>query len=141
MNFIRWSIVLYTIVSILHFIIAITFLPNEFAFINRAVGPYWAIYWIMLFSSSILPFTLLIKKIGSKPWYILLVAVCLKLGVYFERFVIILSGFHRDYLPNNCSSDFLNFPTYGIFLFFIQGFILGILLLIFFELIHRKNNI
>ncbi|MFD2562259.1 hypothetical protein [Aquimarina rubra] len=141
MNFIRWSIIVYTVVSIVHFIIGIVFFPNEFAFINRAVGSYWAMYWVMLFSSSILPFTLLIRKLESKPLYILLVAVCMKLGVYLERFVIIVTSFHRDYLPNNWSSGFINFPTYGILLFFTQGFILAILLLGFFEFIHRKNNI
>ncbi len=139
LNLIRWGVVVYTIISILYFIIGITFFSDEFAFINRATGPYWIIYWLMFFSSTILPFTLLIRKLGTKPWYILFIAVFMKLGVYFERFVIIVTSIHRDYLPDNWNLGFLNFPAFAFLSIFLQGFILAILLLSIFQLIEQKK--
>ncbi|WP_299436270.1 hypothetical protein [uncultured Aquimarina sp.] len=141
LNLIRWSIVIYTAVSILHFIIGITLFPDEFAFINRATGLYWVIYWLMFFSSTMLPFTLLIRKLATKPWYILFIAVFMKLGVYFERFVIIVTRLHRDYLPDNWNLGFLSFPMFAFIVISLQGFVLAILLLLFFELKERKRTI
>jgi len=121
--------------------------PDEYAFIDRATGPYAWAYWMMFLSALILPFTLLIKKLASKYWYVILVAFGMKIGMYFERFVIILTSFHRDYLPENANSEFENENTdlidlfsFGIGIIFLQGLIITILTLGIFEIIKRKKT-
>ena len=59
--------------------------PEEYAFINRATGPYAITYWLMFLSALILPFTLLIKKLASKFWYVLLVAFAMKIAATLPK--------------------------------------------------------
>ena len=64
--------------------------PDEYAFMNRATGPNAIAYWIMFLSALILPLTLFVKKLATIFWYVLLVAFAMKIGMYLERFVIIV---------------------------------------------------
>ena len=92
----------------------------------------------MFICAIVLPFTLLIKKLASKYLYVLLVAILIKSGAYFERFVIIVTSIHRDYLPpTEEKSNWMPFIGYILLVIFLQGFILAILLLGIVELIER----
>jgi hypothetical protein len=140
LNLISWTIIIYAIITWSITLIEIAFYPEESAFINRATGPYKIAYWIMFLSALILPFTLLIKRLASKYWYVLLVAFCMKIGVYFERFVIITTSFHRDYQTENGNAGLMETISYGIGVFFIQGVIITMLTLGIFEIIKRKKT-
>ena len=150
LNLIRWTIIFYTIITWTFYLIGMakTENPEEYAFINRATGPYAWAYWIMFVSAIILPLTLFIKKLASKFWYVILVAFGMKSGMYFERFVIIVTSFHRDYLPGNRNTELENGNVELIDLFalsigtlFFQGVILTILTLGIFEIIKRKKTV
>ncbi|MDZ4711175.1 MAG: hypothetical protein SGI89_02490 [bacterium] len=140
LNLIRWTIIVYAIITWTAPLIGMTLYSEESTFINRATGPYKIAYWIMFLSALILPFTLLIKKLASKFWYVLLIAFCMKIGFYFERFVILTTSFHRDFLTENENDEFMNSLSYGIGMLFIQGTIITILTLGIFEIIKRKKN-
>jgi hypothetical protein len=114
--------------------------PKESAFINRTTGPYKIAYWIMFLSALVLPFTLLIKKLASKFWYVLLVAFCMKIGIYFERFVIISTSFHRDYQTENGNAEFTESISFGIGMLFLQGIIIAMLTLGIFEITKRRKT-
>ena len=107
LNLIRWTIIIYTIITFTFYLIGMALNPDEYAFINRATGPYAWAYWIMFFGALILPLTLLIKKLASKFWYVILVAFGMKSGMYFERFVIITTSVHRDYPDINGNTGFI----------------------------------
>jgi hypothetical protein len=115
--------------------------PEKYAFIERATGPYKIAYWIMFLCALIFPFTLFYKKLASKFWYVLLVAFGMKIGFYFERYVIFVTSLHRDYLPSSYKSEFTCLPNFGIGLFFLQGFIIAILSLGIFEIIKRRKKV
>jgi len=104
---------------------------------DRATGPYAFAYWTMFLSATLLPFTLFYKKLAANPWYALFVAVCMKIGWYFERFVIFLTSYQRDYLPNQMGTNWLHFPLVELLLLFLQGFVLAIVFLGIFELIEH----
>ena len=140
-NLVRWIIIGYTMLSMLYYLIGIIFSSNEFAFVKRATGPYAFAYWIMLFGATIIPFSLLYKKLGTKPIYLLLVIFLMKIGFYFERFVIITTSFHRDYALDNNKFDGLSFFVKGFLILFLQGLIVAIVLLGVFELLGSKKNI
>lgn len=136
LNIVRWLIISYTLVNTTYFIIGMVIAPEQFAFTNRATGPYWFAFWLMLFSSTFLPFTLLIKKLASKFFYVFLVSLLIKIGVYFERFVILVTSMHRDYAPQGANSYL---PEYAIYfaVVAVQGLVLSILLLAIVELAER----
>ena len=140
LNIIRWFIIAYSIITVAHYLIRMIFHPEGYAFTNRATGPYWFAYWLMMICAVVLPFTLFIKKLASKYLYVLLVVFLMKSGFYFERFVIIATTIHRDYLPLNGDNSGLS----ALFIFglalFLQGFILALLLLGIVEVIERSKS-
>lgn len=136
---IRWTIIIYTIVTFTFYLIGMALNPNQHAFINRATGPYAWPYWIMFLSALILPLTLFLKKLASKFWYVLLVSFGMKSGMYFERFIIITTSFHRDYQTENGNAGLTESISYGFGISFIQGIIIAMLTLGIFETIKRKK--
>lgn len=136
LNVVRWIIIFYTAITLVYFIVGIAFAPEKFAFTNRATGPYWFAYWLMLCAATVLPFTLLIKKLAAKFWYVLFIAFCMKIGFYFERFVIIVSSIHRDYFPMEQNSTWPGFPVFLV-LYFLQGLVIAITLLGIIEITER----
>lgn len=139
LNLIKWIIICYSIVTLIRFFIGIILFPEESAFLNRATGPYWWGYWLMFLSATLLPFTLFYKKLASKPFYVIFIALFMKIGWYLERFEMIVISYHRDYLPDSWSSDGFFFPMKGILMLILQGIILAIILLGVFELMERKK--
>ena len=138
LNLFRWIIITYSIITWIFYLFGMFMNPEKYAFIERATGPYKIAYWIMFLCALIFPFTLFYKKLASKFWYVLLVAFGMKIGFYFERYVILVTSLHRDYLPN---SEFTSLPNFGIGLIFLQGIIIAILSLGIFEITKRRKNL
>ncbi|MBF0693951.1 MAG: hypothetical protein IR153_02700 [Flavobacterium sp.] len=139
-NLVRWFLILYFVIGLVRYIIGPTWITNEIAFSNRATGPYWFAYWLMFFSAAILPFTLFYKKLALKPLYLILIVIFIRIGWYFERFVIFVINIHRDYLPYNGESAFLSLWIKGILIQILQGVFLGIILLGIFEIKKRRKT-
>ncbi len=72
-----------------------------FALLNRAFGPYAWAYWIMVSCNVLAPQLFWFKKWRTSPWRMVFVAVLVNVGMWFERFVIIVSSLSRDYLPSS----------------------------------------
>jgi hypothetical protein len=139
LNLICKFIILYSIITWTYSLIGMIFYPEKFAFIQRATGPYKWAYWIMFLSALILPFTLFIKKIASNFYYVIFVAIFMKIGFYFERFVIIVTSYHRDYGEEIRNVEFIDSFTFGVIMLFIQGIIIAIILLGIFEILKKKR--
>ncbi|MCF8260218.1 MAG: polysulfide reductase NrfD [Melioribacteraceae bacterium] len=75
--------------------------PEQFAFLNRAFGPYMWAYWIMVSCNVIFPQFFWIKKIRRKISVMFIIAVLVNVGMWFERFVITVTSLSRDYLPSS----------------------------------------
>ncbi len=80
-----------------------------FTFINRAKGPYAWAYWTMVSCNVISPQVFWFKKMRTTPWIIFVMSIVVNIGMWFERFVIIVTSLHRDYLP---SAWAMYTPTY-----------------------------
>ncbi len=74
---------------------------EQYAFINRATGPYWWSYWIMMGCNLIAPQVFWTKWARSTPWFIFIMSIIVNIGMWFERFVIIVTSLHRDFLPSS----------------------------------------
>lgn len=138
LNIIRWTIIIYTIITFTVYLIGMVINRDGYAFINRATGPYAVAYWIMLCGALILPLTLFNGKLASKFWYVLLVAFGMKSGVYFERFVIILTGIHRDYGTENESFESMVPFLKWTGLLFLQGIVISIVILWILKIMNKK---
>jgi len=72
-----------------------------YAFYNRAFGPYWWAYWSMMTCNVISPQLFWFKKIRTNLMATFILAAIVNIGMWFERFVIIVTSIHRDYLPSS----------------------------------------
>ena len=77
---------------------------ERFAFVNRALGPMGWAYWVMVLCNCVVPQLLWFKKWRTTTWRMLVVAVLVNVGMWFERFVIIVASLSRDYLPSSWGS-------------------------------------
>jgi molybdopterin-containing oxidoreductase family membrane subunit len=74
---------------------------EQFAFMNRALGPLCWSYWIMVGCNILSPQILWFKWARSNMLVVFVVTIFINIGMWFERFVIIVTSLHRDYLPSN----------------------------------------
>jgi len=72
-----------------------------FSTVNRAVGPYAWCYWTMVFCNVAAPQLFWFKKWRTSPWRMVLVAILVNVGMWMERFVIIVVSLSRDFLPSS----------------------------------------
>lgn len=94
-----------------------------FTFKNRAFGPYGWAYWIMIFCNVVSPQVFWFKRFRTSIPVMFTVSILVTIGMWFERFVIIVTSLHRDFLP---SSWGMFYPT-----IFDIGILLGSLGLFF----------
>ncbi len=74
---------------------------EQYVFLNRATGPYAWAYWIMVSCNVISPQLLWFKKIRTSIPAVFCLSILVNVGMWFERFVIIVTSLHRDYLPSS----------------------------------------
>ena len=74
---------------------------ESFAFVNRALGPYAWAYWIMVSCNVFIPQLFWSKKLRRNLWVMWGVAALINVGMWFERFVIVVSSLSRDFLPSS----------------------------------------
>lgn len=76
--------------------------PNEiFMIINRVLGPYAWAYWIMFTCNALVPQLFWFKRFRRSIPLIFVLSIFINIGMWFERFVIIMISLHRDYLPSS----------------------------------------
>jgi Ni/Fe-hydrogenase subunit HybB-like protein len=68
---------------------------------NRATGPYAAAYWCLIVFNIIIPQALWSKRVRSSVLLIFIEALLINCAMWLERFVIIVTALHRDFLPSS----------------------------------------
>jgi Ni/Fe-hydrogenase subunit HybB-like protein len=90
---------------------------EQYAFINRATGPYWWAYWSMMTCNVISPQLFWFKKIRTSLVATFILSIVVNIGMWFERFVIIVTSLHRDYLPSSWVMFYPTWADVGVYLF------------------------
>ncbi|CAN5388183.1 polysulfide reductase NrfD [soil metagenome] len=90
---------------------------EQYAFYNRATGPYWWAYWSMMTCNVISPQLFWFKKIRTSIAATFIISIIVNIGMWFERFVIIVTSLHRDYLPSSWVMFYPSFYDVGVYLF------------------------
>jgi len=101
---------------------------ERYIFLNRALGPYAWAYWIMVSCNVIIPQLFWFRKIRRSILVMFIISIFVNIGMWFERFVIIVTSLHRDFLPS--SWGMYDFTVYDFFFVFGSfGFFLTLFLL------------
>ncbi len=75
--------------------------PNEgFMIANRMTGNYWYMYWFLIFCNGIMPQTLWFKRVRTNIPLLFCIALVVNVGMWLERFVIVVTSLSRDFLPS-----------------------------------------
>ena len=68
---------------------------------NRIVGPYWPAYWALILCNVVIPQLLWFKRVRTKVPVLFVLSLTVNLGMWLERFVIVVTSLHRDFLPSS----------------------------------------
>jgi len=74
---------------------------ERFMIWNRMHGPYAPYYWTLILCNGLTPQFLWFKKIRSNLLLLWLISIVVSIGMWLERFVIVVTSLHRDYLPSS----------------------------------------
>jgi molybdopterin-containing oxidoreductase family membrane subunit len=89
---------------------------ESYMILNRMKGPYAWMYWVLLFCNAVTPQVFWFKSMRTSITALFIVSVIVSIGMWFERFIIVVTSLHRDFLP---SSWGMYYPTkwdFGMFL-------------------------
>tara|TARA_B100000941_G_scaffold288310_1_gene264969 strand:- start:157 stop:1521 length:1365 start_codon:yes stop_codon:yes gene_type:complete len=90
---------------------------EQYAFLNRATGPYWWAYAAMMTCNVVSPQLFWFKKIRTNIAATFVLSIVVNIGMWFERFVIIVTSLHRDFLPSSWSMFYPTFVDVGVYVF------------------------
>ena len=68
---------------------------------NRMFGYYAPFYWALILCNIITPQFLWSKKIRTSPGILWIISLIVNVGMWLERFVIVITSLHRDFLPSS----------------------------------------
>ena len=74
---------------------------EEFMILNRMTGPYASLYWTLLACNALAPQALWLRRVRRSPLLLFAVAIVVNIGMWLERFVIVVTSLHRDFLPSS----------------------------------------
>ncbi len=89
---------------------------EQYAFLNRAEGHYWWAYAIMMTCNVISPQLFWFKKLRTSLTFTFIIAIVINIGMWFERFVIIVPTLCRSFLPSSWNLYQPTFVDIGIFI-------------------------
>ena len=101
---------------------------EQYAFFNRMQGPYWWAYWSMMTCNVISPQLFWSKRIRTSITATFIISIIVNIGMWFERFVIIVTSLHRDYLPSSWAMFYPTIYDMGVYLFTFGLFFTAFLL-------------
>jgi Ni/Fe-hydrogenase subunit HybB-like protein len=68
---------------------------------NRAFGPYWPSYWALILCNIAIPQLLWLRRIRTNTVVLWVIAIVVNVGMWLERYVIVVVSLHRDFLPSS----------------------------------------
>ncbi len=95
---------------------------------NRLTGPYAHYYWALMLCNIVTPQLLWFKKVRSTPLVLWCIAMVVNAGMWLERFVIVVTSLHRDFLPSSWGMYAGTFWDWSLFIGTI-GFFLALVFL------------
>jgi len=97
-------------------------------FHNRIFGDYASHWWIMFLSNAIVPQLFWFKAVRKKIWIVFIISIIINIGMWFERYNIVVTSLSKDYLPANWATYSPTIIEKGFFIGTLGMFMTGVLL-------------
>jgi Ni/Fe-hydrogenase subunit HybB-like protein len=82
---------------------------------NRMFGPYWYMYWALILFNILVPQALWFPIVRTNPLTLFIIAICVNVGMWLERYVIVVVSLSRDFLPSSWGMYSATVWDYAIF--------------------------
>jgi Ni/Fe-hydrogenase subunit HybB-like protein len=89
---------------------------ERFLTINRWVGPYGPAYWALILFNICIPQALWFKRVRTNVIMLFLIAMSVNIGMWLERFVIVITSLHRDFMPSSWNMYYPTFWDWATFI-------------------------
>lgn len=103
---------------------------EEYMILNRMTGPYAPCYWALILCNVLIPQALWSRRVRRNIGLLFVISIIVNIGMWLERFIIVITSLHRDYLPSSWDTyrptfwDWSTFVgTIGLFLALLFLFI------------------
>jgi molybdopterin-containing oxidoreductase family membrane subunit len=107
--------------------------PERSTFLYRATGPYAPVFWLMILFNCVGPISLLVRRVRATTWSLLVVCLGVNVGMWLERFNIVVTSLAHDRLPFSWrvyTPTWVEWAiTFGAFGWFFFLFLVGLKLL------------
>jgi Ni/Fe-hydrogenase subunit HybB-like protein len=97
-------------------------------FRNRVTGEYTFQFWAMITCNALIPQLLWSKKIRKNLTIVFIISIIINIGMWFERFNIIVTSLSKDYLPSSWTTYSPTWVEIGIYVGTLGFFCVGVLL-------------
>jgi molybdopterin-containing oxidoreductase family membrane subunit len=74
---------------------------ERYMILNRMKGPYAPLYWALILCNVLIPQVLWFKRVRTNIPALFVLALIVNVGMWLERFIIIVTSLHRDFLPSS----------------------------------------
>jgi Ni/Fe-hydrogenase subunit HybB-like protein len=74
---------------------------DKFMVLNRWFGPYAFFYWLLILCNIALPQMMWFKKVRMNVLVLFVISLVVNIGMWLERFIIVVTSLHRDFLPSS----------------------------------------
>ncbi|MCG8592346.1 MAG: polysulfide reductase NrfD [Proteobacteria bacterium] len=106
---------------------------EQTSFWLRLTGPYWIATWIMIVCNVVLPHALWSRRVRTHLPTLFALSIAINVGMWFERYVIIMTGLSREYVPGAWGLYIPSLPELAILVGSFGFF--GLCLLVFLKLL------
>lgn len=89
---------------------------ETYIFTNRFTGPYAVWYWLLIACNIAIPQLLWIPRVRRAPVVLFLLSLVINVGMWLERFIIVVVSLHRDHLPSSWDMYYPTFWDWSLFL-------------------------
>ena len=88
---------------------------EKYMMMNRMFGPYGWLYWVLILFNILIPQALWVRSLQTNPWVLFFIAIAVNIGMWLERYVIVVVSLHRDFLPSAWGMYSGTIFDYGVF--------------------------
>jgi Ni/Fe-hydrogenase subunit HybB-like protein len=75
--------------------------PDRYTTVNRAMGPYAPVYWLLITCNILIPQMLWSRRVRKSIPMLFFLSLVVQTGMWLERFIIVVTSLHRDFLPSS----------------------------------------
>jgi Ni/Fe-hydrogenase subunit HybB-like protein len=88
---------------------------ERFVTYNRWKGPYAPFYWALILFNIIVPQAIWLRRVRTSVLWLWFIALAVNIGMWLERFIIVVTSLHRDFLPSSWNMYYPTFYDWATF--------------------------